>query len=165
MRRAEGRDAAAIGEAHAEAWRVGYADLFSASALEASVAERRTRWTRLLPEAEVEGDLLVAEDGDGVVVGFIHVGPAHDAGHDGAVYGLYVHPDAWGTGVAAALLAAGTGCLLDRGRRLLHLWAHSDAERARRFYEKHGWTFTGRTMDYFFGDPIPSPLVEYAIRQ
>lgn len=165
VRRAERRDAAAIGEAHAEAWRVGYANLFSASSLEALVAERRTRWTGLLAEGHLDGDLIVAEDADGVVVGFIHVGPAHDEEYHGGVYGLYVQPGAWGSGVAAALLTEGTSCLLDRRHRLLHLWAHRDAERARRFYEKHGWTLTGRTMDHDLGDLAPSPLVEYALRR
>ena len=59
VRRAERRDADAIGEAHGEAWRVGYANLFSVSALTASVTERRTRWTGLLAEGHLEGDLIV----------------------------------------------------------------------------------------------------------
>ncbi len=41
---------------------------------------------------------------DGRVVAFGHVGAAHGEGADGELYGFYVHPNAWATGIADALI-------------------------------------------------------------
>jgi GNAT superfamily N-acetyltransferase len=70
---------------------------------------------------------FVAEDG--AVVGFAIAEP-----HE--LHALYVDPDRWGTGVAAALHAA-------LGLRDATLIVLAGNTRARRFYEKHGWTFDG----------------------
>lgn len=70
----------------------------------------------------------VAVDGD-AVVGFAITTPSE-------LHALYVDPDRWGTGVAAALHAA-----LDLTAATLIVLAGN--ARARRFYEKHGWVFDG----------------------
>jgi GNAT superfamily N-acetyltransferase len=69
------------------------------------------------------------------VVGFVMV-------HDDEVEQLYVDPSARGTGAAAALLAHGEAVV---GRRADRAWlAVVDGNaRARRFYERSGWSDTG----------------------
>lgn len=83
------------------------------------------------------GEILLDEDG----LGFAAVAP-------GWLNGLYVRPEAWGTGVAArlhdrALAALGPG----RAR----LWVLEENRRARRFYERRGWAADGTTR------PVPYP--------
>jgi GNAT superfamily N-acetyltransferase len=49
-------------------------------------------------------------------------------------------PESWGRGLGAAMLEFA----LD-GNDAAGLWAFAENKRARRFYEKHGFRFTGET--------------------
>jgi ribosomal protein S18 acetylase RimI-like enzyme len=75
----------------------------------------------------VEDEVLVAEE-SGRVVGFEAIG-------DEVLEHLYVHPSAQGQGLGTRLLAEA------KGRRAggLRLWVFQRNERARRFYERHGF--------------------------
>ena len=53
---------------------------------------------------------------------------------------LHSLPESWGTGLGEAMLAFA----LD-GANTAGLWAFAENKRARRFYEKHGFRFTGET--------------------
>jgi GNAT superfamily N-acetyltransferase len=83
---------------------------------------------------------LVAEL-DGVVVGMA----AWCIGDDGAgeLEDLHVVPSAWGTGVAQELLRSAVSALDDAGSSSPFLWVGEDNARARRFYEREGWTYDG----------------------
>ena len=59
------------------------------------------------------------------------------------LHGLYVVPEAWGTGVAVALHDAALAALPDCAE--VKLWVLEENRRARRFYEKHGWRRNGET--------------------
>ena len=74
-----------------------------------------------------EQEVWVGEDGGGSVVGFAAL--AGDL-----LMHLYVHPDAQGRGVGAALLAQVKVQRPDG----LSLWVFQQNESARRFYERHG---------------------------
>ena len=99
----------------------------------------RERW-RVFP-----GVVLLAEQ-EGVAVGVA----ALDACW---LHGLYVVPEAWGTGVALALQDAALAAMPDCAE--VKLWVLEENRRARRFYEKHGWRPSGesRVVEY-----PPSPL-------
>ena len=155
IRDARPEDAHAIGEAHAEAWRVGYARQFPADVLAQEVAYRRTGWDAETVRSSSEGDevLLVAEDDQGVC-GFVH-------GVAGQVGGLYVHPRAWGTGAAAALVEA---VLPSIGGEDAVLWTLEASGRARRFYERTGWLLTGESREREFLGGVTRRLVQYARR-
>jgi GNAT superfamily N-acetyltransferase len=58
---------------------------------------------------------------------------------------LYVVPDAWGTGVAQALVAAALEAMHADGHAEASLWVGSDNARGRRFYEREGWLATEET--------------------
>ncbi|CAN5588072.1 hypothetical protein BH10ACT10_BH10ACT10_18790 [soil metagenome] len=155
IRDARPEDAEAIGEAHAEAWRVGYAQQFPADVLAQEVAIRRTRWDAETVRANSAGDevLLVAEDDEGVC-GFVH-------GVAGEVGGLYVRPRAWGTGAGGALVEA---VLPSIGGEDAVLWTLEGSGRARRFYERTGWVLTGQVREREFMGVLTRRLVEYARR-
>ncbi len=161
VREATAGDAAAIGTVHAEAWRVGYSELFDAEFLDRAVRDRRSRWARQLTELTADGSTILVVEVNGDVVGFVHAGRCGDHGDVGEVFGFYVHPRDWGTGVAQRLFDDVAELLRSVGADRLCLWTHAGAKRARRFYERNGWSATGRTRDHDFGDGRPSPLVEY----
>lgn len=170
VRLAQRADADAICDAHVAAWQVGYAHVFPASILHGPTfdSERRDRWRAWTHSKTPEQRLHVGLV-DGRVVGFAHTGHGGDASAtspDGTsrwseLHGFYVHPDAWGSGVAAAMMDAAVVHLqsLDPPRAVL--WTLRDAGRARSFYEKSGWTPSGRTDTWKQYSDHPAAEVEY----
>jgi GNAT superfamily N-acetyltransferase len=110
------------------------------------------RWTALLGGGEHR--VLLAEL-DGEAVGVVAVRP-------GWLDGLYVVPEAWGTGVADMLHGAALDHLRRLGETECRLWVLEANARARRFYERRGWELDGTTRVVPYP---PSPLdVGYTIR-
>ena len=56
---------------------------------------------------------------------------------------LYVVPSAWGSGVAKALMDTALEAMREAGVREALLWVGEENSRARRFYEREGWTADG----------------------
>ena len=101
----------------------------------------RQRWRdQLVPAATV----TIAESG-GRMVGFVTVDPrSFDLDQ------IVVAPEAWGIGVAAALIA--------EAKRIsphgLDLHVNTDNTRAIRFYEKHGFAISGEAINWRSGAPV-----------
>ncbi len=161
VRDARPGDGDAIADAHVAGWRIGYRGVVPAEVLDDPEFDRRRRrrWhDRLAGQTPDSPDdrILVAES-NGRVLGFGQVG--HELGEDdeptgrGEVYACYVHPDAWGTGVADAVM---TACLADLRTRfaVAVLWTLRDAPRSRRFYERTGWSLDRRDD----GTPVEAPF-------
>ncbi|SDH31561.1 GNAT family N-acetyltransferase [Nonomuraea jiangxiensis] len=73
--------------------------------------------------------------------------------------GLEVRPEEFSTGMGRALMAASTEELSSSGHAEVGLWVLADNPRARRFYERFGFTLSGRTK--MWPDP---PLEELHYR-
>ena len=93
------------------------------------------RWQTALADSEVE---VVVAELDRCAVGLAAVRPEW-------LDGLYVTPDAWGTGVGARLHDHAVMRVRERGCTRCHLWVLEDNGRARRFYEHRGWQLNGKT--------------------
>lgn len=176
-------DSIPIADVHVASWRVAYRGLIDDEILDspALVESRRAGWTRSLHEGhDHTGDpdhrLFVATVDDRVV-GFGHVGREADPVDDppieepgGEVYGFYLHPDAWGSGTADALMDACLDELRRREFRRAVLWVLRDNPRARRFYERRGFVRTDHEVTWdgpaMPGAPQlrePLPEVQYRI--
>ena len=153
VRRAGIDDAAAVADIHVRSWQAGYEHVFGAERLATvTVAQRLPRWREIL--AGDEQVCLLAEDDDGRALGWCTVGEGRepDLENAGEVWGIYAAPEAWGTGAGRALLAAGLDTLAELGFAEASLWVLEDNPRARRFYEREGWTPDGaRKQDEFLG--------------
>lgn len=57
------------------------------------------------------------------------------------IVAIHSLPESWGTGLGHAML---TEALEEIGEKPVFLWAFQDNQRARRFYEKHGFRWDGR---------------------
>jgi GNAT superfamily N-acetyltransferase len=164
-RTARREDADQIAEAHVAAWRVAYRGLFPDEFLDSDefASSRLERWRSWQWMSFVGSELFVPVI-DGEVVGFGHAGPERveaacdQSGADGAavelnegrgeVYGFYLHPKAWGSGVAAGLMSACEEHLRDSGFESAVLWVLRDNPRARGFYERAGWSPSGETGEW-----------------
>lgn len=85
---------------------------------------------------------LIAVDGQGTPLGFIHVEPARDSLTEadcGYVSLLAVTPQAEGRGVARRLLAAAEGWAREMGYRFLSLEVFAGNDRGRKFYARAGY--------------------------
>lgn len=177
-------DAPAIADAHVAAWRVAYRGLVADEILDSEEFHRARLdgWTRATSGQMRPGDdpaqrLLVSEI-DGELVGFAIFGRERDAdgrapaAERGELYGLYLHPDVWGTGVADALMDESLRQLSTRFSASV-LWVLRDNRRAQRFCERCGWvcddgeelvtnTWAGPVMP---GSPeLDPPLAEVQFR-
>jgi putative acetyltransferase len=124
-----------------ELWRRTWQIAYPATDFFARVACWRERWRcELVPQAVV----TVAER-DGTMHGFVTVDP-----NTGYLDQLVVAPEAWGSELAALLLAEAQR-ISPRG---LDLHVNHDNARAIRFYEKHGLVITGEEINPRSGAPV-----------
>jgi putative acetyltransferase len=128
-------------EAAIELWRRTWRQHYPQIDFDARVAWWRDRWrTELVPVAAI----AVAE-ANGKMVGFVTIDPkTFDLDQ------IVVAPEAWGGGVASALIA--------EAKRLspngLDLHVNKDNFRAVRFYEKQGFVISGEALNWRSGAPV-----------
>jgi GNAT superfamily N-acetyltransferase len=84
----------------------------------------------------------VAEDA-GAVAGQIGTVPARGGRPAGHVWMLFVREPWWGTGLASRLVGVAEADGRERGWTELALQTPSEHARARRFYEREGWSTDG----------------------
>ena len=183
-------DADALATAHIDGWRVGYRGVVPDEYLDAEefATSRRDRWRAWSWQAALPDSRMFVVTIQGRVVGFAHAGPEQpdptvtpigtptvqpdrptttDGPRRGEVYGFYLHPSAWGSGAAAALMSRCEEFLRDEGYVSASLWVLRDNPRALAFYEKAGWHFTGTESMFSPSDPPDSPLprLQYLVRE
>jgi GNAT superfamily N-acetyltransferase len=87
----------------------------------------------------------------------IHMHPSEEPGL-AHFWQLFVRPPWWGSGLATALHAEAIREAAARGFTSMRLFTPAEQVRARRFYEREGWTVVGEPADSLdFG----LPLVQY----
>jgi ribosomal protein S18 acetylase RimI-like enzyme len=146
IRRARPTDARAIAEVHVRTWQHAYRDLLPATFLSGLSVDARERFwdaeLRVTPTARMP---WLAES-DGEVTGFVSAGSSRDVAAEpdvGEVYAIYVRPECWDRGLGTDLLRHAERDLLSHGYAAATLWVLADNDRARRFYERAGWTLDG----------------------
>lgn len=123
--------------------------------------ERRVQLRDLF--ASDEAWILLAFDGDelvGVASISLHVAADPDPLPPGTIrlWQMFTAPRLHGSGLAGALHDRALEAARERGYERMTLWAAEGAARARRFYEREGWTLTGKTQP---DSPFGLPIVEY----
>jgi ribosomal protein S18 acetylase RimI-like enzyme len=140
VRRAQAGDAAALGEIHVRTWRAAYEHVFGAARLAGMRAGRRTeQWRGWLAQGV---DAWVCEGEDGSIVGFVWIGDSREAEREGELFAIYVLPEAWGSPAGRELMAVARDALRAAYPTSI-LWVLEDNPRARRFYEREGWSLDG----------------------
>lgn len=151
IRPATAADAPSVGAIWRDGWRDGHL-----GHVPEELVAIRTPESFDLRAAQRVADTTVAEV-DGAVAGFVMVVADE-------VEQVYVAADRRGTGVAGALLSEGLRQVGDHGHARAWLAVASGNTRARRFYERQGWTDEG-AFDYparSSGGPIAVPCHRYA---
>jgi GNAT superfamily N-acetyltransferase len=160
VRVAEPADCRGIAEVHVRTWRAAYQHAFAPELLEGlSVDERETQWRQRIEE---EAAVWVAQM-LGRVVGFASVGPSRTEEGVGELYAIYVLPEAWGSGAAHELMGAVKAWFASEGYSTAMLWVLADNPRARRFYERQGWSAEGMRIEAMHGVEIEDALYRAVI--
>jgi ribosomal protein S18 acetylase RimI-like enzyme len=110
------------------------------------------------PAQEAQTDQIQTDAAARGIVGYASFGPERDvldmpwphpltsSGSDGEVaelYALYVHPAWWSTGTGRALMDQVLAKVCATGYSCITLWVLEDNARARRFYQRAGFTPDG----------------------
>lgn len=138
-----------ITELHRRAAHTGFAHIFPAEAPPPPFEEDLARWQFWLGADRERGRHAYTVQVRGRVVGVVLAGPDPDDTAIGHLARLYVDPERWGAGIGTALHDAAVSDLTDRGFPAATLWVLEDNLRARRWYERHGWSQTSRRKPTF----------------
>lgn len=151
LRDATPADAHAIATVVVQSWRAAYRGLLPDDVLAGlSVSDRERLWSDSLIARPPHVRTVVATIGR-AIVGFAATGPPLVPTERadptvGDLYALYLNPDLWGRGLGTQLHTAALDRLRSCGFTHAGLWVLATNERALRFYNRHGWTDTGRTQ-------------------
>ena len=156
IRSASAADAAQIAAVMRDSWLAAYDGIIAPALLDQATAPdggaRIRQSFRLRPWQKM---IAAVDDG---IVGYASFGPERDvldtpwpypltpAGSDGQVaelYALYVHPVWWSTGTGRALLDHVLAKARTAGYARITLWVLEANARARRFYQRAGFTPDG----------------------
>jgi ribosomal protein S18 acetylase RimI-like enzyme len=151
LREATPADAHAIATVTVRSWRAAYRGLLPDDVLAGlSVQERAQRWSASLTAPPEHMRVVVAAVPD-ALVGFAATGaplvPEDRADPTlGDLYALYLDPEVWRRGIGTRLHSAALDRLRSCGFTQAGLWVLDTNDRALRFYDRVGWTDTGRTQ-------------------
>jgi GNAT superfamily N-acetyltransferase len=128
----------------------GFRDVFPPERYEFPADAIRADWISALTDPDGETYIAFQDD---EAIGVVSVG-------HGVLQTLYVRPEFWSRGIGSALHDLALDRLRETNVEEAHLWTLTENHRARAFYEKRGWSLTGRTRVVPFP---PYPIdVEYA---
>jgi ribosomal protein S18 acetylase RimI-like enzyme len=143
-------------------WKSAYAGLIPQDYLDGLSVEADSEYRRGVFMTDPRILDLVAVHA-GTVVGWGVLGPCRDEGRsaeDGEIYALYVAPSLIGTGVGRTLMGELIARAVQGGFRSLSLWVLAKNHRARRFYERAGFSPDGEQAQWAVGQ-ISVPEVRY----
>ena len=139
VRNAEFEDMLLAGQIMARSFRAAFRDFVSPETMEACAREENC--IELLEGIFREGKVhFLMGEGSGML--------AWQQTPEGAeLIAIHSLPESWGTGLGSAML---TQALKQIGQQRVFLWAFKDNTLARRFYEKHGFSWDGseRTSEF-----------------
>jgi ribosomal protein S18 acetylase RimI-like enzyme len=151
VRLATAVDIPALARVHVASWQAAYRGIMPDQFLDGlSVARSETAWREMLALASQTN--LVCEL-DQEVVGFAACGPTRDFDQDPAItaelYAIYFVPAHWSKGYGHALWQRVRDELIESGYQKVTLWVLEANARARRFYEREGFTLDLVTVKEF----------------
>ncbi|MCT7351929.1 GNAT family N-acetyltransferase [Streptomyces sp. 15-116A] len=157
-------DCDAVAEIRVRGWRHAYRGMVPQAYLDGlDTAADAERHRARLEHSDGLVVNLVAESGDGALVGWAAFGPYRDGEAltgDAELYALYLRPEYIGRGVGRALLTEAVRRCASAGRPRMLLWVVKANTRARRFYARAGFAADG-AEEPFEVDGVTVPEVRY----
>lgn len=161
IRAAGPEDAEAIARVRVRSWRSAYRGLLPAGLIETATRDADGAGVRAFLDGNRGRRALLAED-DGSPVGMAMYGPGRPSNPAAELYVIYVIQEYWSTGVGRALMDRVLGGVRAGGYSSIFLWVLSGNTRARRFYERYGFTVTGHQAIHLYGHAVHETRYERA---
>jgi GNAT superfamily N-acetyltransferase len=148
MRLAGPADAAAVADAHRNAWMHAYSGIIPYRALTRMIERRGESWWRKATRGPAT--ILVAEVA-GVVAGYASLGynRARALPHEGEIYELYLRPEYQGIGLGYQLFHEARRMLKSLGCNGMVVWCLEDSEIAANFFRSNGGVDAVEGMEDF----------------
>lgn len=143
VRKATADDVADISRIYALSWKTAYKGMVPQAFLDDL---KEDNWMPMFRRYLKDGSICALMICDGEeAVGCTAFGRSRDEKlHDwGEIVSVYLLPDYFGLGHGEALLKGAMDALVQQGYRHIYLWVLRGNDRARRFYEKHGFVCSG----------------------
>ena len=157
-------DSRRIAEINVRSWQVSYRGLIPDDFLDSMDPEKRIPF---IEDVIQNHHSLVAVDAEGVVVGFVLLGPPFDKESDPSdvieLYSIYVEPDLIGSGLGRTLMNGALDVMRRGSWTRAILWTLKNTHRTSRFYEIAGWRLDGHTKQENVpgSDPLESVRFQF----
>jgi ribosomal protein S18 acetylase RimI-like enzyme len=141
------RDADAVAALHADSWRRNYRGAYADAYLDGDVlSDRQEVWTQRLGDRSPNRRTIVAE-GDGTIVGFVHVVLEADPVWGALIDNLHVTADRQRQGIGVGLMREAVRTVANSTPTTgLYLWVLEQNQVAQAFYESLGGRRVGREL-------------------
>jgi len=153
---------------HINCWRDAYEGIIPEEFLENRRAEQEERSEQCRKTLSEPGDCeYFYAEFDGKMVGRLVFGKSNednnpDAPEAGEIHAIYLLKDYWDKGYGRQMLDFAFAELKQSGYKEVFIWVIDENTRGRQFYEKHGFSLDGKTMELNLGKPLT--LVRYTYR-
>lgn len=139
VREAIPSDVPSVAKIHMDVWKDTYEGIIPSEVLsQRTYDELEDSWLdRLFEDPDTKEFMLVAENDDGDIVGFIVVATDGDEGCRGVIKSIYVYEDYQRQGIGTMLFNAALDKLIEEDILTLIVWTYKD-NKNRVFYEKMG---------------------------
>jgi ribosomal protein S18 acetylase RimI-like enzyme len=138
-------DAASIATVEVLAQQVAYRHFLPAAHLDMmSVPDRTQVWNGFIQSDDRTQVIVAAHDER--VIGWMRIGKYSNP-EIGYIFDLFVLPDYWGKGVGDGLMVEAHQIFKENGHKAALLYVFEANMRARKFYERLGWSPDGRVYD------------------
>lgn len=167
VRAATVRDAPELAALHTRSLQAAYQGLLPQDLLDRlDRHDSQERWEQAARNAEwPKAGVMVAVPGP-QMVGFMRFTPTRDDGEDTALVAqirqIYIAPEVWGKGLGKRLLSTALARIAASGYAQATLWVLDTNSRARRFYERCGWTQDGAAR---YNDSFSFPIADVRYRK
>ncbi len=163
VRRAEMADIVEISRVFASSWKAAYQGMVNAAYLSQISDDRWVQpLTDELPVKQLHAFVACcAKQTIGAVLTRRSKVTAYP--DDGEIVAIYTHPDWFGKGVGQALLDTAFLHLCAEGFTHCVLDVLENNQRAKRFYIKNGFHFTGQTQELTLGEPVRCEIMRASL--
>jgi RimJ/RimL family protein N-acetyltransferase len=156
IREVASSDAHDVATVHVLSWQAAYKNIIPDEYLMGLNIEKRTeRFAKDFVEYKGKTFFYVAEI-DGKIIGNLAVSKCRDDDlpDAGEIIGIYLLSSYWGVGYGKEMMAFGINKLRELGYSDCCLWVLEDNTRARKFYEKYGFTVDCAKKEIDIGKPL-----------
>jgi ribosomal protein S18 acetylase RimI-like enzyme len=150
-------DLNAISRIYAMSWKTAYKDIVPQQYLD-GLSENN--WVDKLQNSRYDSFVLIEKD---EYIGTSSVCSARDERMSGwgEIISLYLLPDYFGKGFGQSLLAYTVNALLSNGYTDIYLWVLKQNLRARRFYERNGFSLFDENLITIGNEDLPEVRYVY----